>query len=701
MKFTLIAENLPIIIEKLLTLVDKTSNYQSKLNICKVFLNIALNLKCYQDKTFSTNFNKKYSERVINSLKICVQDRAHTVKVSGNEAINEWHDLDKNIEGNSEIKSGDRVNKLSLLRNMSKLNKAKGSTPQNIKNEIYSKGIRVLLRTAKLSPNRDLSSGKTQQKGYKSFSIEKKNSSTLKNFINQIKSQNKINNKKIEDFQIFFKEKENLNFKNEIFKEEEFNADNADQIEVLEKKSFDIPNSSDLLVKKQGKLQKSTKNQELENTISQRVEINEEKDDNENEDVIERNQDKFENNNVISDHKENNEKINSNFNSAESNNDSKLINEKSLNPVDEIINKSNSKSNLNLSHKNHKNDIFTLRNDLQEKLDYSQDISSNNKSISKKETLKGISKIGKIVKEDNVDKKSKISDSNSLLSEIPKNEEKSGKISKICENFAKNLKNLKKENNEHRELLNDSEILKHDEKEISNEIFLNSNSKNEHKKELSIEKKNKSNEISINNQENHYLNLDSNFKGRSKENSINNKNEDKIIYNKSNNSRSKGLVDNKQSNNLEESITNEKKNNQIDLKENNSISNSKFQLDLSVLKVLKTSFEKMSFEFDNKLKDYLSKLSSKIDNLEQKVKAIKKVRQLDLVQVRKTIEYKRGNSSNKLNEPQIKDECRENLADKDVPTIWNESINLIKNNHFEEAYKLILSSGILIFQFRG
>ena len=109
----------------------------------------------------------------------------------------------------------------------------------------------------------------------------------------------------------------------------------------------------------------------------------------------------------------------------------------------------------------------------------------------------------------------------------------------------------------------------------------------------------------------------------------------------------------------------------------------------------------MSFEFDNKLKDYLSKLSSKIDNLEQKVKAIKKVRKLDLVQVKKTIEYKTGNSSNKLNELQIKDECRENLADKDVPTIWNESINLIKNNHFEEAYKLILSSGILIFQFRG
>ena len=83
------------------------------------------------------------------------------------------------------------------------------------------------------------------------------------------------------------------------------------------------------------------------------------------------------------------------------------------------------------------------------------------------------------------------------------------------------------------------------------------------------------------------------------------------------------------------------------------------------------------------------------------VKAIKKVRKLDLVQVKKTIEYKTGNSSNKLNELQIKDECRENLADKDVPTIWNESINLIKNNHFEEAYKLILSSGILIFQFRG
>lgn len=182
------------IYEKLVfTLNNSKTNYQTKIICLNIFTYIGKNLKNVVNLIIGY-----YQNEITLTLQKCTSDRVHKVQIAAIEALNEWRELEKiheeiekkkmrvgeginiynhhidqlkdNVIVDENIKKMDRLN---LLRNLSKINKnnsytnlnigeinKKNSDPytiltENFKEEIYKKGIGNVMKLSNFIKNKN------------------------------------------------------------------------------------------------------------------------------------------------------------------------------------------------------------------------------------------------------------------------------------------------------------------------------------------------------------------------------------------------------------------------------------------------------------------------------------------------------------------------------------------------------------------
>jgi len=709
-----------VIIDKILYFTENSDNHQSKLEICKLFQIIAIKLKNFEDKNFFNKLIENYFEKITSKLEFYCQDRVHKVQILAKEAFSEWNSLKSNKnepQDPSNNKYADRSNKLNLLRSMSKLNKAKCISPDNIKSEIYNKGIGVLMKTTNFLTNRESSSSKfsSNSKLSRSISMKKNKTDSFKNFIKEIKTVNAIN-KVTNKFQIFFKENENVKVNNDL---NEHADEKKDQIfQQTRKKS--INNSYE-------KIEPSHKSDEI------RPDKNLEKIDEENA------------NNSY-------EKpiINEEFGEANSLNNSLErcceINDENKEGVEKIDEFNNNKEENKINEENH------FKNDPMEEINQ-----SNNpvpQSINIKEKLKKNKDKTKQAKSD----QSKACEINkntqdSFDKKSPQKKETEQKISQL-ENFFPNdleainndsindLNSFTKNNTSSKSINKESDKLnknnhspfkdlldKHDDNSINrtnvkiNEALKDTfREKNLSEKQAKIDNERNKNSLSSNQELNKKIsrsfnqnklkfkdeNLNKTESSPHKPNIKIGTNETKVkeldyekgsryenefnsteVINKRENKSNSFKTDLNNKNNSQNS--NEK---EIEKSENSPIkldnSNKEKGLDIyaSILKKIIGSFEKMSQTFEKNIEKKLNTLNGKLLSLEKMVNERQKSKLIKMTE--NTIKVQDSVETVDFEKHSI----QKNMT-SEINSIWSQALQFVKNEQHEEGYKTILTSGIL------
>lgn len=182
------------IYEKLIfTLNNSKTSYQTKIICLNIFTLIGKNLKNVVNLIIGY-----YQNEITLTLQKCTSDRVHKVQIAANEALNEWRELEKIHEEieKKKMRVGEGINiynhhidqlkdnavvednikkmdKLNLLRNLSKINKNNSFTnlnigeinknnsdpytilTENFKEEIYKKGIGNVMKLSNFIKNKN------------------------------------------------------------------------------------------------------------------------------------------------------------------------------------------------------------------------------------------------------------------------------------------------------------------------------------------------------------------------------------------------------------------------------------------------------------------------------------------------------------------------------------------------------------------
>jgi len=198
----------------------KKTNYQTKIISLKIFAQIGKKLKSYVNILIGF-----YYKEIILTLENCSCDRIHKVQIAANEALKEWRELQeiheelekKKTQINQEagkmnkedlIINYGKMDKFNLLRNLSKMskkseeNKNQNNTfnylTENLKDEIYKKGIGSVLKLSNYLKNKD---------NY--------NSGDLKNSVSNKRNMNKSPTQKVNDkIKDFLRKSQNVNKSN-------------------------------------------------------------------------------------------------------------------------------------------------------------------------------------------------------------------------------------------------------------------------------------------------------------------------------------------------------------------------------------------------------------------------------------------------------------------------------------------------------
>jgi hypothetical protein len=216
-----ITMKLPYIYERILHILssNNSSIYQTKIECCNILSSLA---------KIKLNKNEFY-EKILGCLKNACNDRVSKVQIAANQALKLWLDEGEDNTDTDKSKTpnnGTKLNKLNLLRNLSKMNKDKDKgtytktfSPDKIREEIYTKGIGSMIKTEKFLSNRANSALRTKfeiKKGNKEK--EKMNKTCMSKSSDLFKSMKRENKNKLRssgddrdnNIKIYFKEKKAL-----------------------------------------------------------------------------------------------------------------------------------------------------------------------------------------------------------------------------------------------------------------------------------------------------------------------------------------------------------------------------------------------------------------------------------------------------------------------------------------------------------
>jgi hypothetical protein len=718
---SIFTEKMNIIIDKILDFSENSDHHQSKLEICKLFQIIAVKLKNFEDKNFINKFNQNYFEKILSKIELYCQDRVHKVQILAKETLSEWNSLKTIQNGTQEPsnnKFADRSNKLNLLRSMSKINKAKCISPDNIKSEIYNKGIGVLMKTANFLTNRELSSSKlsSNSKISKSINVKKNKTDSFKNFIKQIKTvngSNKVPNK----FQIFFKEKENIKGNNDLNEPAHENKDHKNQHtrkksknSSNEKIEHSTPHKSEEIKPEDNfdKIDDENANNSYEKPI-----INEELGeikslDNSLERCCE----------IKDENKEGVEKIDDHNNNKEDkktdeenhvNNDPKEEMNHSCNPVPQSI-------NIKEKLKKNKDIIKLAESDKSKAIDVNKNTQNSFDNISpqKKETHQKISQLENFFPNDlEAINNDSINDFNSFTKNNTSSKslhKESDKLNRNNRSPDKDLSGKHDNSNINRTNIKINEALP---STFSEKNFSNNQAKIDHErnnKSLSsnqglnqkISKSFIQNKLPL---EDENLNKTESppFKPNKKIGTNNTKDKESTYVKKSRDEKefnSMELVnkgENKSNsfktdligkNNPHNSNLNEKEiSENFPIKLDNSNREKGLDIYTSILKKIIGSFEKMSQTFEKNIEKKLNTLNSKLISLEKKVKERQKCKLIKMTE--NTIKVQDSVETVDLDKHTI-----QNNTTSEINSIWTQALQFVKNEQHEEGYKTILTSGI-------
>jgi hypothetical protein len=212
---------LPYIYERIIHILssNNSSIYQTKIECCNILSSLA---------KIKLNKNEFY-EKILVCLKNSCNDRVSKVQIAANQALKLWLDESEDNTDTDKSKTpnnGSKLNKLNLLRNLSKMNKdkdkgtlTKAFSPDKIREEIYTKGIGSMIKTENFLSNRANSALRTKfeiKKGNKEK--EKMNKTCMSKSSDLFKSMKRENKNKLRssgddrdnNIKIYFKEKKAL-----------------------------------------------------------------------------------------------------------------------------------------------------------------------------------------------------------------------------------------------------------------------------------------------------------------------------------------------------------------------------------------------------------------------------------------------------------------------------------------------------------